>query len=62
MREIARMGHDVVIITSDANQLAMVPQMSEPNLFEHVHAHSPTGSENTWYSAYQSRKSHPLQR
>lgn len=34
MREIARMGHEVVIITSDANQLAKVPQMSEPYLFE----------------------------
>ncbi len=36
MREIARMGHETVIITSDANQLAKVPKMSEPYLFEHV--------------------------
>jgi glycosyltransferase involved in cell wall biosynthesis len=30
MRELARMGHECVVITSDSNQLAQVPDLEEP--------------------------------
>lgn len=36
MREIARMGYEVVIITSDSNQLAEVPTLTQPYLFQQV--------------------------
>lgn len=36
MREIARMGYESVIITSDSNQLAEVPQLTQPYLFQQV--------------------------
>lgn len=36
MREIARMGYEGVIITSDSNQLAEVPQLTQPYLFQQV--------------------------
>lgn len=36
MREIARMGHDCVIITSNSNQLAEVPDMDAPYMLQQV--------------------------
>lgn len=36
MREFARMGHTCVILTSDSNQLAQVPHLTESALFQHV--------------------------
>jgi len=36
MREMARMGHECVIITSNSNQLAEVPQMDEPYRLQQV--------------------------
>jgi glycosyltransferase involved in cell wall biosynthesis len=36
MREFARLGHQSVIITSDSNQLAQVPRLEAPYLFEKV--------------------------
>lgn len=35
MRELARMGHECVVITSDSNQLAQVPDLEEPYV-QHV--------------------------
>lgn len=36
MRELARMGHECVIITSNSNQLAEVPDMDEPYRLQRV--------------------------
>ncbi len=36
MRELARMGHECVIITSNSNQLAEVPDMDEPYKLQRV--------------------------
>ena len=36
MREIARMGYESVIITSDSNQLAEVPRLTQPYLFQQM--------------------------
>ena len=36
MRELARMGHECVIITSNSNQLAEVPDMDEPYRLQQV--------------------------
>lgn len=36
MRELARMGHRSVIVTSDSNQLTEVPVLEEPYLFQEV--------------------------
>lgn len=36
MRELARMGHECVVITSDSNQLAQVPGLAEPCMRQDV--------------------------
>ena len=36
MRELARLGHECVIITSNSNQLAEVPEMDEPYRLQRV--------------------------
>lgn len=36
MREFARMGYDSVIITSDSNRLAEVPELKDPHLHQYI--------------------------
>jgi glycosyltransferase involved in cell wall biosynthesis len=36
MRELARLGHDCVVITSDSNQLADVPDLAQPYVRQYV--------------------------
>jgi glycosyltransferase involved in cell wall biosynthesis len=57
MRELARMGHECVIITSNSNQLAEVPDMSEPYQLQEV-----DGMQLWWVRTLQFRVAKSLRR
>lgn len=50
MRELARMGHECVIITSNSNQLAKVPEFREPYLLQHL-----DGMQVWWVNTFRYR-------